>query len=199
MADIDNGDILRIGATWEYEHAYEVSNVFHARVTAGGGIDYSVSLSDIQEYMADIYTEIDTYLSDEMRVNFLTMSNITQDTTIGAFAWAGVTAGQSTGERLPPGLCCMTWARTLKPRVQIRKYWGVFDENRLEEGVWDSALQVACELAMGNHIAEFAGTGGLTVQGVAYNRTLTTFTEGVTVQSAAEPAYQRRRKRGRGS
>lgn len=100
---------------------------------------------------------------------------------------------------MPPGICLLGWARTLKPRVQIRKYWGVFDEGGLTGGLWTAATRTACQNAMVDHITSFVGTNGLTVVGVAYNRTLLTTTDALSATTAEEPAYQRRRKRGRGS
>lgn len=160
---------------------------------------YASASQDIQEYMDEIYDNIDTVLHTSMLVDYLTLANLTQDTTFGSFAWGTIAAGGDAGDKTPPGVCLFTWARTLKPRVQIRKYWGVFTETSTILGAWTAAARTACINAMTDHINSFAGTNGLTVLGVAYNRTLKTWTDGLSVASSAEPAYQRRRRRGRGS
>lgn len=199
MADVDTGDILRIGAVWTVQDAWEVANVWHARVTAGGGLSFADAADDIAEYMEDLYQEIRLRLTDEMDTLNLTLQNLTQDTTYGAFSWATPLVGGSASEMTAPGVCLLAWARTYKPRVQIRKYFGVFTEEYITDGAWVATVRSDCNDAMALHTAAYAGTNGLTVLGVAYNRTLATYTDPTSLASTAEPAYQRRRKRGRGS
>lgn len=69
----------------------------------------------------------------------------------------------------------------------------------MQDGIWVQALTNACRDAMLDHILSFEGTEGLVILGVAYNRTLLTTTDALSVDTSAEPAYQRRRRRGRGS
>lgn len=199
VAEIDNGDILRIGATWQFEGAYEVTNVWHAKVVAGGGITYAAGALDVQDYMADIYVQIEPRLSSSMLTDFLTLSNVTQDTTFGAIAWQGLIQGDVVSQVTAPGVTLFAWARTLKPRVQIRKYFGVFTEDDMVDGVWSGAVRAVADAAMVVHVQDYVGGPALTLRGVAFNRTLLTHVEAISVSTSAEPAYQRRRKRGRGS
>lgn len=199
MAEIDNGDILRIGATWEFEGVFEITNVYHAKVTAGGGVTYAVGALDIQEYLEDISTELIPLLSDEMHTDYLSLSNVTQDTTFGAIAWKNPLQGQAADTAVPPGVCLFAWGRTIKPRVQIRKYFGVHTEVSLIDQGWSSAARADANDAMAIHVLDWALGANLELKGVAYNRTLLTDTEAISVSTAQEPAYQRRRKRGRGS
>lgn len=199
MAEIENGDVLRLGAGLVFEGVYDIVNVFHTLVTAGGGISYSTAVADVQEYINQIYDNVKVLLSDTIGVGTISLANVTQDTTFGAIPWSPGWAGSESGEQSPPGVCLFTWARTLRPRTQIRKYWGVFGEVRLASGVWDSTGRNACEAALSDHITAYASTGGLTLLGVAYNYLAARATEALSVASSAEPAYQRRRKRGRGS
>jgi len=199
MAEIDNLDILRIGATWEFEGTFEVTNVWHVKVTAGGGVTYAVGGLDIQDYMEDIYNELLPTLSDEMATDYITLSNVTQDTTFGAMGWKTPLVGGEAGAVMAPGVCVFGWGRTLKPRVQIRKYFGVHTETSLVEGKWTSAVRADCHDALGIHVLDWALGANLELKGVAYNRTLQTSTEAISVTTSEEPAYQRRRKRGRGS
>lgn len=199
MADIEVGDILRIGATLTLNTLFEVTNVFHVRVTAGAPLGYAAASSDIQEYMDEIYDNIKTYLSDEVATSYLTLANLTQATTFGAFAWSPTWSGVASDSQTAAGVSAFSWARTLKPRVQIRKYWGVFTEAAVDAGNFTTTVRVACSNALTDHIQSFAGSAGLTVLGVAYNRTLETTTDAISTDTSGEPGYQRRRKRGRGS
>ncbi|MCK4627304.1 MAG: hypothetical protein KAV00_18470 [Phycisphaerae bacterium] len=199
MADVDVGDVLRLGCVWLLGGAYEIANVFHARVIANGGGAWADVADDMAEYAADIYAEILPIMTNAMDTFQLNLQNLTQVTTIGAYSWAAPLTGGSAADYLATGLAVLTWGRTYKPRVQIRKYWGVFTEAAMTDGVWLAATVNDCVDAMAVHLNSFTGTNGLEVVGVAYNRTLETTTDAVSGASTAEPAYQRRRKRGRGS
>lgn len=199
MSDINTGDIIRVGAGLNFQGIYDVVNVFHFEWTVGGDIVFSTALTRIQSYLNDLYDEIKTQLSDTIGTGSLAISNVTQGLTFGASPWSPTWAGVESGQCTAPGVCCFAWGRTQKPRVQIRKYFGVFGEVNMVDGVWTSTVQNACEALMAIHIAQTAIGGASEVTGVAYNRLLDTITKANSVASSAEPAYQRRRKRGRGS
>jgi hypothetical protein len=199
MANVENGDILRVGATWAFEEDYEVTNVWHMLVQAGGGIDFAAASLDIADYMEDIYTEMLVELSNAMITDFLTLSNVTQALTFGAFAWQSELQGASEVGSTAPGVCLFAWARTLVPRVQIRKYLGIFTENSVSAGKWSAGSRLGAQGAMDIHITPYSAGPALTLQGVAYNRALDTHTLPLSATTSSEPAYQRRRRRGRGS
>lgn len=199
MAEVNDGDILRIGAVWTFEAVFQIVNVYHAQNFGGGDRTFAAAAIDVQEYMAQLYSRITALLSDDMDTDYITLANVTQDTTFGAIAWDAPIVGGDAGDVTAPGCCLFGFARTLKPRVQIRKYLGVFTETSMVNGLWVAALRTACGLLMSDHIAAFAGANGMTLKGVAYNRELDTYTFAISETTSAEPAYQRRRKRGRGS
>lgn len=199
MAEVELGDILRLGAVMELSSAFEVANVYHVVVSSGDDRSLAAASLDIQEYMDEIYANIAAIMTDEIAPDFLTMQNVTQSLTFGAFAWGNFAGGSSAEQMTAPGVCVFTWARTLKPRVQIRKYYGIFTESVMTDGAWIASVRNACSNALVDHVNEFVGSNGMGITGVAYNRTLLTSTVGLSVASSEEPAYQRRRKRGRGS
>lgn len=199
MADVDNGDIIRLGAGLSFQGVYDIVNVWHILAETGTGASWAVATTAIQGYLDTLYDEIKAVLSDTVGTNVISVVNVSQVTTLGSIAWSPTWAGTEGGECTPPGVNCFTWARTYKPRVQIRKYLGVFGEANLAAGVWSAAIQTACKAMMTYHVAPHLISGGLTFTGIAYNRTLATHELGVSVDASGEPSYQRRRKRGRGS
>lgn len=199
MADVDTGDVLRLGTIWHLSNVFEIANVWHVRVLSGGGLGWADASEDMAEYAEDIYNFILGRLTDNQTTFQLTLANLTQVTTIGAFDWANPLQGGEAANNTAPGVCCLAWARTFRPRVQIRKYFGVFTEADIEDGVVVAALINDCVAALNRHVTSFTGVNGLEVLGVAYNRALETTTDGQSVTASPEPAYQRRRKRGRGS
>ena len=199
MANIENGDVLRIGATMSYENVFELTNVYHCLVTGGGDKAFSEIIDDIQEYMDAIMADIDTLLLDECRANYLSVANPTQGLVFGSIEWGAFAQGGASADPTAVGVCCLGYARTLAPRVQIRKYYGVFAETQMAAGLWSSAVRTAIVTLMGYHILPQTMTDGLVLMGVAFNRTLKTYQLGQSVTTSAEPTYQRRRRRGRGS
>lgn len=199
MADVDDGDILRLGAGLSFQGVYDIVNVWHVIVGLVTGKTWAESELPIQNYVDELYDFIKATLNDDMGTNVISVANVTQATTIGAIAYNPTWAGTEGGEPTAPGNCCFTWGRTYAPRVQIRKYFGVFGEAGMAAGVWNAGVQDACEDSMDWHIAERIPSAGWTMQGIAYNRALGTHEFAHSVGVAAEPAYQRRRKRGRGS
>lgn len=199
MANIDNGDVLRIGCSWVYDDAYEVANVFHALVTSGGGKDFADIIDDIQEYVDALYAEMDVFLHTLMVVDRISIANVTQDLVFGSINYGLLAQGGGSGDPVAAGCCLLAWARTLKSRVQIRKYYGVCSENQMTLGVWISTIRTAAFTDMEYHVGSNVMTDSLALTGVAWNRATLTHTLATGVATAAEPAYQRRRRRGRGS
>lgn len=199
MADVNDGDVLRLGAGLNLDGIHDVVNVWHVLANHATGTAWAAIVASIQSYMNNLYDDIKGELSVNIGTSLITVANVTQVTTLGAIAWSPTWAGTAAGDNTAAGVCCFAWARTYTPRVQIRKYYGVFSEGDIVDGVWTSGLRGNVELSMAYHIAPQAVTGAWTFTGIAYNRALGTYVFGVSVDSSAEAAYQRRRKRGRGS
>lgn len=199
MADVDDGDILRVGAGLIYDGLYDVVNVFNILVETTSGLSWAAITGYVQDWLDGVYDNIKTPLNDGMGTGSISVANATQVTTLGSIAWSPSWAGIESGEPTAAGVCCFGWARTYKPRVQIRKYLGVFGEVNVAAGSWTSTVQTACRNLMTDLITRTLMVPGVNFTGVAYNRLLGTYELASSVDVSAEPAYQRRRKRGRGS
>ncbi|MCK4626631.1 MAG: hypothetical protein KAV00_15035 [Phycisphaerae bacterium] len=199
MADFEVGDIIRIGAAMTYDGSEDVVNVYHVELTAGGPLAWGDMTAKIQAYMDLIMATLDTELSTLMTANVLQVSNVTQATVFGAIAWGDFAQGGAAGAQCAAGAACFGFIRTRVPRVQMRKYYGVFPQAALVDGAWDAGVTDAVGDALAVHMADTLAGSGVYFEGVAYNRTLLTTAKGVTVAVKSEPAYQRRRKRGVGS
>lgn len=199
MADFENGDIIRVAALMEYDGSDDVVNVYHIRFVEGGPSVWATMSVIIQAYMDNIMLTLDTELSTLMVAKELQVSNVSQTTVFGAIDWGDFAQGGGAGEVTAAGVCCFAFARTRKPRVQIRKYYSVFPQGSMVGGLWDQGVLDAVDDAMQYHIAEQTLSSTFHLQGVAWNRDLVTYEEGITVAVRSEPGYQRRRKRGVGS
>ena len=199
MADVENSDIIRLGAVLKVGGLFDVVNVFHLYISSGGGLGWALANADFQEYVDQVYQNIDTYLHTGVAGDSIQVANVTQATVFGSIAFNPAITGSDAGSILPLGVCCLTWARTYKARVQMRKYWSGFTEAQLDGGSWTSTLENACLAAMTDVVGGLTGSNGLVMVGVAYNRSGGTYTIGQSISSSDIPAYQRRRKQGVGS
>ena len=199
MAEINPGDILRLAAVMQYQTSDDIVNVYHLQNLGTVGVTFAFAAPLLGNYMDSIMAFMTTQLSNALLPVNLSLSNVTQGTVFGSFAWGVWAGGTGSGDALPGALACLAFARTSLPRVQIRKYYGPWTESGITGGQWLSTVTTPAQQAMAYHItSQFLGTN-LTVQGVAYNATLARATAGVSAHSSANPVTQRRRRRGRGS
>jgi hypothetical protein len=199
MADFETGDIIRVAARMVYDSTEDVVNVYHIRYNDGGDVSFGVMSGLIQTYMDAVMATLDTELSTLMVAADLSVSNETQNTVFGAIAWGTFSQGGAAGEPTASGTTCFGYIRTRKPRVQMRKYFGVFPQAAMVDGIWDAGVTDAVGDALDYLMEEHTLSSIYDLQGVAYNRTLGTYEYGHTITVNSEPSYQRRRRRGVGS
>lgn len=199
MADFNDGDIIRIAGVMVFDSVFEITNVWHVKIQGGGPMTFAQATPELQEYMDLLFDDLDTRLADNQEVDHLAIQNMTTDEVFGSIDWGTFAQGGNAGDHTALGVCVFAWARTRVPRVQIRKYLGVFCEPEMLNGAWTASLLGDVNQMMATHIDVQTMTGGLQLQGVAFNRSTLVGTLAVSHASSNEPAYQRRRKRGRGS
>lgn len=199
MADINVGDVLRVAGVMNIDGQYEITNVWHMLVEAAPNGAFLDNVADIQQYFDLLVATTDTFFTDNQFADHLEVQNVTTLDVFGSIDWGTFAQGGAAQQHTALGVCVFAWARTRRPRVQIRKYFGVFTENDLADGVWQAGVLGACNASMAVHVASQTLTNGLELQGVAWNRAASTYQLPINHTSSAEPAYQRRRKRGVGS
>lgn len=199
MAEVETGDILRVAAVLEALGSDAIVNVWHMKVISGGGVTLVSAATDMAEYMDDLYGYVTTQLSDEVLPDHLEMHNVTQGLTYGSFAWGSWAGGTNTSGITNTQLALLAFARTSIPRVQIRKYMGVFTQPQVVDSEWVASTRSACGNMMAHHITSQTLSVSLTVKGVAYNYALERATEAVSYATSKAPVTQRRRRIGTGS
>lgn len=199
MADFDTGDVVRLGAKIAFDSTYDIVNVFNLRINSGGNLPFATASLDLQEWLDDFYGYLTTYMVNDCVADSVSVKNETQDLVFGSMSWGTWSGGGHVGDPTPPGVALLGFCRTKYSRVQIRKYLGVFTDEYLTSGYWNSTIRGACDNAMSYLLNQQTMTNGLVLQGVAYNPTTGTARFGLTPSTSQEPVYQRRRRRGRGS
>lgn len=199
MTDFLSGDIVRLGAVMRYNSTDDIVGVWHARIESGGPMAFAAAAQDFAEYIDDLYRSLVSYYSTVVVGDHISIKNMTKDEVWGNIAWGPAFTGTNVSDRLPLQVALLAWGRTAKSRVQIRKYFGPFTEVDQTAGAWAAGIQSAVAARMAYHIASQTMTNGLELRGVAYNRTLGTYTYAIGATATTNPVVQRRRRQGRGA
>ena len=199
MADFENGDVVRLGAQFLLNGTDALVNVYTLQINSGGPMAFAAAAQDFADYLNSLYGGFLAYWPTTFQTDRISVKNETQDTVWGAIAWKTVLTGTNINDSLPPQVALLGWGRTPLSRVQIRKYFGVFCENHISNGLWASGLRFVVDTAMQYVIAPQTQPNGLVLQGVAYNKALARATTALTVTTAEVPVIQRRRRVGRGA
>lgn len=198
MADFNDGDVVRLGCVQEIDLTDDLVNVLHVTINSGGPMAFAAASQDFQEYCDALYNPLVTSVSSRVTSKHISVKNVTQAQVWGNIAWLTYGGGSSGSDAVANQLAVLVWGRTTRPRVQIRKYLGLFTEINITNGLWISALQALCGAFMVYHIAPQTMTNGLVLQGCAYNYALSRVTLANSYAVSANPVVQRRRRKGRG-
>ena len=196
MADV--GDIIRVVAQLTMGVGVTIQNVYHLQVRSSGGAADGVILDDMGEYLEGIYTEILDRMPDDVIFDEYTAQNITVDVDFGAASWPSLVDGNNGGEPYAPGVAGLLRVRTGTPGREGRKFWGPFTEGDATSGLWTTTT--LNNLLAAGHAAydPFNALSGVDYQPVIYDRELDVPRDPVEIVATNNPAYQRRRRLGRG-
>jgi hypothetical protein len=199
MADVETGDIIRLGAKQRFQDAADIVNVYHLEVYAGGPMAIASAMEDFQEYLDSIYESWEQYVTDDLVAESVSVANLTQDTAWGSMAWGDYEGGTNLVSALAPQLALLSWGNTTRPRTQQRTYWGVFCEDEIQDGLWSNTLK-----SLGVFIESYLRdvqtmTHGLQLRAGAYNAAASRWLPIYSVNATDNPVVQRRRRIGRGS
>lgn len=200
---VNDQDIVRASVVWTHNIYGAMVNTYHLRVdVAVPPADDALVGDAIAAYMEELYDV--TGVTSQMHAgnihSDIQLFNVTQSAPmvpLGAFV---VLNGGSSSQPLSAGTAALILARTAVPRKVGKKYLPVFSVGPLLNGVWDSG-----SMAQMNDFADFWEAPfaylltGITLQAVVANAAETVFTPIVAANPTPDPAYQRRRKRGRGA
>lgn len=196
---LQEGEVIEAAARLEFDATEDVVNVYQMQLTSGGPVADADVLNDVVEYLEIAYTLILTLLSVLTTFRDIRVSNVTQQTVLGIVPWDTLSAGDATADALAPGVAGLVSFGTTIPRVSPRKYLGVFTEAHINAsgllgGGWNT--QAA------NYAAQMLGEVVVDGHGYTYgylSPKTDNFEAAVTALFTNVPAYQRRRKQGRGS
>jgi hypothetical protein len=195
---IQDNDVLRVDLIGDFNTAHALVNSYQFRVTDGGGVAVADAITDLIALMTALVNILKALSSAETVWRRIRVSNITQDVVYGETNLAAAIAGTASGDPNAPAVSALMYARTLEPRIQLRKYWGPLAEAHLNnEGIIYSSTQTVLANACAMLATDYVGTYATYRYGL-FSPKLNQWIEPVIVAFSVIPAYQRRRRQGRG-
>lgn len=198
MTTVQN-DVIEAAARMEYDGTDDVINTYQYRLNTAASVSDGQTVTDIITILELLYTIIVGIQSTFLTYKDIRVTNKTQDLLLGTVAWPTLTVGTGIVDAIPPGVASLSNFNTQVPRVTLRKYYGGLDLDNLDQDGTFTA-------AMGTPIAA-VNAFLLTLQSQGANDWkygyLSPKTAGFVTPVGSSwtdiPAYQRRRKQGRGS
>lgn len=193
-------DVLRVGVEWKYRVHDDQVNVFLIKVKSiiATPSDEEVEIT-IGQWLAEMYSEPMITTADDIVHHRTTIFNMTQNVPMidgGAYSTLN---GQSNGDPLPTGVAALCFARTGHSRVVGKKYLPTWAEAASTDGVWDTGnlarMQAFCDVWKAEWEEDLLWTFQAVIgkPGVGQHYFIT------QALPSQIPAYQRRRRVGRGS
>lgn len=156
------GDVYRVAAQLlTVVGSDEQVNVFHYQ-QVGGGQDESDVVSDMDARLGGLYSAINAHVTEGLRYVGAEIDNVTKGTKAGfATDWAAALGtGDAVDEALPPQVTALILGRTLKLRVQGRKYLPLFTEAANLAGNWAPAVMISLGEFADLYVTFFVGGSG---------------------------------------
>lgn len=195
---IQQGDVLEISPRMEFNGVEDVVNTYQFRYTDATPITDTQGINDLIGLMEAIYT---LFLSTMTIIQFfrdIRVSNKTQSTVYGVFPWPTLTIGGDASDPVPPGVCVLSNFSTGVARVTPRKFWGVMCEDNIEsDGTWHAGIVAIAAAASALMMNSAPSTTYNWDYGYLSSKTAS-FEVATGATGTDIPAYQRRRKQGRG-
>lgn len=197
---VDENDIIRVACRQRYASVDEVVNVYHVVCLTNETANDQGIGDDLADIFGQVYVEIEGLLSSALEPNVIDVYNVTQDYPIGQFNWGGgYNGGTGGGSELPSGVAGLVIWNTNVKRMQGKTYIGVLTESSLTDGIWNAAYLSDMTAFVGAMLDFPASLSSSTYQFEIYSRENEIVRHPTGFRIPLEPAYQRRRRRGRGS
>lgn len=195
---VQSGNVMQMSARLEFDGTEDVMNVFQFRNDEVVGVDDQVMIDALITYLETLYTLINASLVTLMSYRDIRAANISSGEVFGTFPWPTLVNGLNAGAAMAPGVALLANFSTGVSRVTPRKYFGVFPTSTMAaDGLFGAGVVAA--------VASVAAAmiGPLTASGISftygYRSPKTVDFEPVVAATVGDvPAYQRRRKQGRG-
>ena len=196
---IVQGTTIEASARMEWNSNEDVVNVFQFHLESAVPLTDAQGIDDVIEFLEAIYTIITSSMTLIQLYRDIRIRNWDTGQVYGTFPWPTLTIGGSASTPLPSGVAAMINFSTGVARVTPRKYFGGFVEDALVgDATWTPALQGYLTSVAALMLVDFTAVNGVWSYGYQSPKTgVWEYPTGAVVTDV--PAYQRRRRPGRGS
>jgi hypothetical protein len=192
-------DVIEAGARLELNGTDDVINVFQFQKQNITPLSDAETVTQILDILEQIYTIFLAAQSLLLLYRDVRVTNKTQSILLGTVAWPNLVDGENVTDLVPPGAAALINFNTVVSRVSPRKYFGGFTIDSLDNnGTWDDPLLTDLVEVVALMLDSFE-VGGHTWQYGYLSPKSLGFEIPVGGTLSDVPAYQRRRKQGRGS
>jgi len=194
-------DILRIAVRHTFRDIDDMVNVYHVRLeTVPTPNTNAALLADVSEYIREAYAEVQAHLQNDLDPVDITVFNVSNDAPVGVTSFGGTYAGGTgSGEVLPLATCALALLSTGVKRVQGRIYLSGMGEGELADSLWDLTFVAAYEAMVDRLLLQSPFTNLSAFAYGVYSRSSGLLRDVTATRIQRIPAFQRRRKPGRGS
>jgi len=185
-----------------FRGAASVQNRFGIKVVDTAGANDTGILTAAVRFLETMYTQINAKVSTFVSYNDVTFWNGTTATPLPSQPWATLTAGSAGSDPLPSGVSGLVIFRTGVSKRFARKFLPPFAEStQVSTGFDAGTISDMADFAAAMLSAYTDGTNSVQLQAVVPSYLGAGIYIGTQLLSAVaygEPAYQRRRRVGRG-
>lgn len=195
----NNLDVLDVAVGGTFQTNEEIVAAYQFRLNDIGGLNDALVLEDMEALVNALYAIVRALLVAATVIRTIRVANKTQGTLLGDIVLGTPIAGTGGASAVAPGVAALASFPTNIPRVTGRKFWGPLSTAVVDgNGFIGASSLVNMNSAIAYLIAPITPGNGTYQYGYDSPKAggFVAFTEG---QAFAEPAYQRRRRRGTGS
>lgn len=196
---VTNGQVIRVDAQGDFDGTEDIVNVYQFQMQSGGPVNENDVLGDMLVILTALTNLIKALHTATTVWRRIRAQNISNGILLGVLPFAAPIAGTASGDSGAPGVAGLISLPSAVPRVVPRKYFGPLSESNLGA----TGLLAAGTLTTLTSIATILTNDQTTSSHTYRYGYLSPKTGTFVIPSAAVitsvPAYQRRRRQGRGS
>lgn len=195
-----SGDVIRCAARQLVNGTDELVNVFHFQVTAAGAGGDAGILAEVAKFLSVAYDQMDGSIANNVNPNVIDVYNMSQDYPLGSTAWTADYAGGTNSTSMNAnGLALLILWRTATKRVQGKTYIGGTTVGSLDEGFFAGSILLNAADFIAEMEDDSPRVDDVSLRHIVYSADAHTIHAITNTRVVANPAYQRRRRLGRGS
>lgn len=196
---VSTGQVVRVDLIGDFDGTEDVINVFHYRLNTGSVTDDAAVLDDLISLLEGLVTIIKALAATLTVWRRIRVQNLSTGLLIGERNFTAPITGTQTSAAAATGAAGLLSLKTNVPRVVMRKYFGPLAANQYAN---DGKLASGTVTVL-NNAANYLLSPQIKANGTWQYGYLSPkageFVIPTSFASSALPAYQRRRRQGRGS